>query len=157
MMEQRIMANKFIVTVVLLVATSTPSASFGTGGSVALTDKEINDVLSAIRIVESNDNSDAVGDNGNAIGVYQIWRSYHKDAVEFSNIGGNYRDCFDPHYADLIIRAYMQRYAVRRRVGRPVTQQDIARIHNGGPNGYKKSSTNKYWDKVKKELKVNNK
>ncbi len=32
-----------------------------------------NDLLEAIRIVESNNNPDAVGDNGNAIGVYQIW------------------------------------------------------------------------------------
>ena len=46
----------------------------------------------------------------------------------------------------------MKRYATEKRLGRPVTQEDIARIHNGGPNGYKKKSTEKYWQKVKKVL-----
>lgn len=35
----------------------------------------------------------------------------------------------------------MARYAVERRLGRAVTPVDIARIHNGGPNGYKKKAT----------------
>ncbi len=120
--------------------------------AVALTDKEFNDVLRAIRVVESNNNPDAVGDNGNAIGVYQIWRTYWTDATEFSGIGGTYRDCFKPKYADKIVRAYMKRYATKRRLGREPTQEDIARIHNGGPNGYKKTATLKYWDKVKAVL-----
>ena len=42
----------------------------------ALTEKELTDVLAAIRVVESNNNPNAVGDSGNAIGVYQIWKSY---------------------------------------------------------------------------------
>ena len=58
----------------------------------------------------------------------------------------------DVDYADRIVRAYMKRYATERRLGRKVTQEDIARIHNGGPNGYKKESTEKYWSKVKKIL-----
>ena len=118
----------------------------------ALTEKELSDVLTAIRAVESNNNPNAVGDSGNAIGVYQIWEVYWKDATERSNIGGKYRDCFDPDYADHVVRAYMDRYATEKRLGRPVTQEDIARIHNGGPNGWKKNSTNKYWTKVKKIL-----
>jgi hypothetical protein len=120
--------------------------------SSVLTEKEIIDVLSAIRIVESNNNPNAVGDSGNAIGIYQIWSGYHKDALEVSDIGGNYSHCFNPDYADRVVRAYMLRYATERRIGRAVTQQDIARIHNGGPNGWRKTATLKYWEKVKKEL-----
>tara|TARA_Y100000004_G_scaffold191628_1_gene250752 strand:- start:730 stop:1284 length:555 start_codon:yes stop_codon:yes gene_type:complete len=118
----------------------------------ALTEEELTEVLSAIRVVESNNNPNAVGDNGNAIGVYQIWKSYWKDATERSGIKGTYKDCYNPQYADKIVRAYMKRYATERRLGRAVTQEDIARIHNGGPNGYKKSATDKYWEKVRKEL-----
>ena len=118
----------------------------------AITDKELNDVLAAIRVVESNNNPNAVGDNGNAIGIYQIWKSYWKDATERSGIDGKYLDCYNVDYADRIVRAYMKRYATERRLGRKVTQEDIARIHNGGPNGYKKESTEKYWSKVKKIL-----
>ena len=123
-----------------------------TSSANAITDKELNKVLDAIRIVESNNNPNAVGDNGNAIGVYQIWKSYWKDATERSSIGGKYLDCYDADYADRIVRAYMDRYATEKRLGRTITQEDIARIHNGGPNGYKKDATIKYWEKVKKEL-----
>ena len=44
-----------------------------------------------------------LADGGNAIGVYQIWESYWKDATEFSNLGGKYRDCFVPEYADRVV------------------------------------------------------
>ena len=46
----------------------------------------------------------------------------------------------------------MKRYATEKRLGRTVNMQDIARIHNGGPNGYRKDSTLGYWKKVKIQL-----
>jgi len=132
----------FLITVLLL---SSPAYS--------LSDKELNDVLSAIRIVESNNNPDAVGDGGSAIGVYQIWEVYWQDAVEHSKLPGKYVDCFNRSYADNVVRSYMKRYATKRRLGREPTQEDIARIHNGGPNGYKKKrATQRYWEKVKRVL-----
>ena len=134
------------------VYAGTPTHSHGTPTShhtSALSERDMNRVLAAIRIVESNNDPSAVGDNGNAIGVYQIWRSYFRDAVEFGNLDLEYRDCFVPVHADTVVRSYMRRYATERRLGRPVTMQDIARIHNGGPNGYKKQATVKYWKKVK--------
>jgi muramidase (phage lysozyme) len=125
--------------------------------AMAITDAEMDTVLSAMRIVESNNNPNAVGDNGNAIGVYQVWDSYWKDATEFSGIRGVYKDCYNPNYADRIVRAYMKRYANEKRLGREVTMEDIARIHNGGPRavwatGKKKNNLDAYWAKVQKEL-----
>ena len=125
---------------------------FFVSSSFGISEKELTRVLQSIRIVESNNIPSAVGDGGNAIGVYQIWESYWKDATEFCNLGGKYRDCFVPEYADRIVRCYMKRYATPRRLGREATMQDIARIHNGGPNGYKKQATLKYWEKVEKIL-----
>ena len=113
-----------------------------------LTEKEMTDVLAAIRIVESNDDPDAVGDGGDSIGCYQIQKCYWLDAKEFSDLGGTYLDCYNRGYADRTVRFYMARYATERRLGREVTQEDIARIHNGGPNGYKKECTKKFWKKV---------
>ena len=118
----------------------------------AITEKEMTDVLAAIRIVESNDDPNAVGDGGDSIGCYQIQKCYWLDAKEFSDLDGTYLDCYNRGYADRTVRCYMDRYATERRLGREVTQEDIARIHNGGPNGYKKKATLKYWEKVKKEL-----
>ena len=112
--------------------------------------------LSALRIVESGGDDNAVGDGGKAIGPYQIWKIYWKDALEFDpTIGGKYEDCFDRQYAERVVRSYLTRYANENRLGRIPNYKDMSRIHNGGPNGHKKTSTLKYWEKVKRELDKN--
>ena len=112
-----------------------------------ITQEDWDDLLEAIRIVESNNNPNAVGDSGNAIGIYQIWEDYHTDACMAGNISGEYLDCYDPVYAENVVVEYMKRYATERRLGK-VTPEKIARMHNGGPNGWKIGATEKYWDKV---------
>ena len=37
-----------------------------------------------------------------------------------------------------MIPSYMDRYTIETRLGHPATDEDMARIHNGGPNGYSK-------------------
>lgn len=81
-----------------------------------------------------------LGDGGRALGPLQIHEVYHLD----SGVPGAYSRCADLDYSRSVVRAYMARYATARRLGRPVTPEDIARIHNGGPNGYKKKATLKY-------------
>ena len=108
------------------------------------------DFFYALAQVESNHNDDAVGDGGNAIGRYQVWRVYWIDATEFSGIGGKYEDVKDKAYAERIIEAYMQRYA--RKAWAAKDWETVARIHNGGPRGHKKKATEKYWQKVKEVL-----
>jgi hypothetical protein len=109
----------------------------------------VEQLLQAIRLVESGDDPSAVGDGGKAIGCYQIWRVYWID----SRIPGTYQDCYDRDYSTRVVRAYWKRYATKRRLGREPTLEDLARIHNGGPNGYKKQSTIKYWRKIQEMLK----
>ena len=111
------------------------------------------ELVDAIIMVESNGNDEAVGDNGNAIGCLQIWKIYHTDAVERSDIGGSYKDCYTRAYAIKVFDAYMRRYA--REAWTDPKQFDaekVARIHNGGPRGYRKDATQKYWGKVLTEL-----
>jgi len=114
--------------------------------------KELEALVNAIRQVETGGEAipaNAVGDGGKAIGPFQIWEAYWKDAVEFdSSIGGMYADCKDEKYARRIVKAYLSRYAPKG-----ATIKDLARIHNGGPKGHLKKATLKYWDKVWKELK----
>lgn len=110
-------------------------------------------LLDALIQVESSGNDDAVGDGGKAIGCLQIWKVYWIDATERSGIGGSYKDCFDRDYAKSIVDAYMTRYA--KEAWTDPTKFDAekcARIHNGGPKGYKKKATEKYWRKVSKLL-----
>jgi len=106
-------------------------------------------LLDALIQVESNGKDDAVGDNGNAIGCLQIWKVYHTDAVERSGIGGTYKDCFTRAYSKRIVDAYMTRYAKAAWTDpKKFDAEKCARIHNGGPRGYRKEATKKYWKKV---------
>lgn len=50
--------------------------------------------------------------------------------------------------AEKCINAYMARYGTRCTGGRTPTDEDYARIHNGGPKGCQKKSTLPYWYKV---------
>lgn len=99
--------------------------------------------------VESNCNPSAVGDDFEALGILQMHYEYVQDAAEFANEDWMHIDALDEMTSIRIFRAYMARYATEERLGRPVTYEDIARIHNGGPNGYKKLSTIPYYKKVK--------
>ncbi len=107
------------------------------------------DLVDAIHHVESSGRlGPLVGDGGDSLGPLQIQRACWQDA----NVPGKYEDVADLAYAKRVFAAYMARYATERRLGRHVTDEDRARIWNGGPNGYKKKATLKYWLKVKKEL-----
>jgi hypothetical protein len=113
--------------------------------------EDIRPLLDAISKVESNDNDDAVGDNGKALGRFQIWEIYWQDAVErTSSISGKYEDVKNREYAERVFVAYMLRYA--RKAIRDKDYEKIARIHNGGPRGHTKNATIKYWNKVNKIL-----
>jgi hypothetical protein len=46
----------------------------------------------------------------------------------------------------------MARYCNARRLGCEPTQEHVSRMHNGGPNGHKKSCTLPHWNKVKENL-----
>ncbi len=109
--------------------------------------------LDAIQKVETGSQknpNNAVGDNGKALGAYQIWYDYWQDAVEHRPElkARGYAAVKDPMYAREIIKAYMARYAPKN-----ATWEDMARIHNGGPKGHLKKATVKYWTKVQKHLK----
>lgn len=119
--------------------------------------------LHATATVESNGDPAAIGDDGKALGLYQIHESYWKDAVGHDpTIGGSYRDCLDAKYAEKIVRAYMDRYC--RDAFRDGDWEKCSRIHNGGPRIYSKrnsrnkkeraawDATTKYWNKVSAEM-----
>ena len=116
----------------------------------------------AIKYVESSGDENAVGDNGMSIGPLQIQKHYYEDAVERNHAlqsgkyeGFTYENCKGPgsfEYSRAVAESYMRRYATKQRLGRPPTYEDMARIHNGGPNGFKRKATLEYWERVKKAL-----
>jgi len=107
--------------------------------------------LDALAHVESGCDDEAIGDDGKAIGRYQIWEAYWSDAlVKAPSIGGEYEDCKGKVYAERVLVAYMLRYAAQ--AVKDKDYETLARIHNGGPQGHKRKATLKYWEKVEKAL-----
>ena len=106
--------------------------------------------------VESTCDPTKVGAAGE-IGWYQILEPYWIDALEYDpSIKGVYKDVArDKAYAEKVILAWWDRYATEKRLGRKVTDEDRARMHNRGPNGYKKDSSLGYWKKVKALIDAN--
>lgn len=104
--------------------------------------RELERLLDAIAEIESGNRSEAIGDRGRAIGTYQIHRAYWKDGTRILGVKWSYRDAFDPGKARRVVRAYLKHY------GRGRSLIQMARIHNGGPRGYRKRATLGYGRKI---------
>ena len=112
------------------------------------------DVYDAIKEVESRGDCKAIGDNGKAVGAYQIHKIYVKDANRISGKSYTLEDRYDEKKSlDMvkIVTTYYGNYYTKK-TGKEVTPEIIARIHNGGALGWNKSSTISYWNKVKSKL-----
>lgn len=97
----------------------------------------------ALHLVEtSGRHGPILGDNGRALGPLQISRAYFTD----SRVVGTYEQVSDLGFARRVVSAYLQRYAPQAWAAGDVTT--LARIHNGGPAGARKSATVNYGQKV---------
>ncbi|MBX4216220.1 hypothetical protein KW797_04725 [Candidatus Parcubacteria bacterium] len=113
-------------------------------------------LIEAIIKVESDGDDMAIGDRAlrnRAYGCLQIREPYVMDVNGYFKTDYAAEDCLGNRDLSIeIFKNYMRIYATEARLGRKVTAEDVARIHNGGPNGFKKPETLKYWGKVKKYL-----
>jgi hypothetical protein len=101
-------------------------------------------LLAAIRKVESNDHDLAVNSKEQAYGAYQCRRGAWLDG------GGAEADwpqqAFVRERVEIVMRRYWERYDA-------VTDEQKARIWNGGPGGMRKKTTLAYWRKVQEAMK----
>ena len=111
-------------------------------------------LLKTLERVESNGNSKAIGDNGKAKGILQIWNVVVKDVNRVYKTKYTHDDSFNPDIARDIASKYLTFWGkqYQKKTGEIPTYEVLSRIWNGGPSGYKKDATLKYWDKVKKLL-----
>jgi len=99
----------------------------------------------ALHQVETSGRHGAIlGDNGKSLGPLQISRAYWQDA----RVGGSYSQVTSIVYARRVVTAYLKRYAPQAWAKGDVAT--LARIHNGGPTGHKKTATLGYADKVRR-------
>lgn len=113
-------------------------------------------LISALAQVESTNGKKQVGDKhlvNKAYGDLQVRKTCLDDVNKAA--GTNYKpeDCIgNRELSEWVFKRYMKLWATKKRLGRKPTDEDYARIWNGGPDGWKKDSTLGYWEKVKKAL-----
>ena len=112
-------------------------------------------LIEALEQVESNGDVLAIGDYGKAYGCLQIWNIVIQDVNRISKSNFKHKDAFNRDKAFKIAEIYLNYWGkvYERKTGKKVTNEVYARLFNGGPSGYKKKSTIKYWKKVKEKLK----
>jgi hypothetical protein len=103
---------------------------------------------------ESSGNDKALGDKhltDKAYGPLQIRKPCLTDVNR--RYGTKYRpeDMFGNRELSIwVFKKYIGMYATRKALGREPTMQDMARIWNGGPTGWKRESTLKYWSDIQR-------
>ena len=103
--------------------------------------------FAALGKVESSGNAKAVNKKETALGIYQIRPAYFKD----SRVKGNHEQVFNPTFARGVCEAYFKRYEPAAFASGDF--ETLARCHNGGNSWRRnKSATDKYWQKIKKNL-----
>ena len=120
-------------------------------GTLVYADTQVSiELVDAIGMVESGFDPKAIGDNGKAVGILQIHKAYVDDVNRI--LGRNvytYEDRWDAGKSYSMAFVYLNHYGRRykRITGNDPTMEVFARIHNGGPNGWKKYATKEYGDR----------
>lgn len=108
-------------------------------------------LFSAIVAIESGGNVNAVGDGGKAVGPAQIWQITVRDCnLILGKPVFKVGDRISLIKSAEMFQIYTEHYG--KRYGVPVTDEVRAKIWNGGPNGPRKTATEKYWNKVKEKI-----
>ncbi len=104
--------------------------------------------MDAIAIVES--------DNGlTSKNVYQLTPIYVRDVCRITGNRITFRQATGcDELARCCMSAYWAHYGrlYYLKTGKPASAEVLARIHNGGPDGWRKKATNAYWRKVSRVL-----
>ena len=102
--------------------------------------------------IESGGRVDAVGDNGAAVGILQIHKILVDDVNRIWDTDYTYNDRQDARKSAEMCILYLWHYgqAYERKTGHAANMEVLSRIWNGGPLGYKKKATEKYWEKVER-------
>lgn len=111
-------------------------------------------LIAALIQVESGGNDRAVGDGGRSLGCLQISDVVVADVRRITGRWVSRTDAWNRQKSIRICVDYLSHYATRERLGYEPRMEDMARIWNGGPNGWRKEATRDYWRKVSAALRV---
>lgn len=110
-------------------------------------------LLPVLIAVESGGDWGKVGEAGERGGL-QITTICVEDVNRIYGTSFTADDAWDPGSAKAICVAYLHHWGgeLRKKEGRDPTLEDLARIWNKGPNGYKDPRSLDYWRKVRVRL-----
>ena len=103
--------------------------------------------------IESGGNKDAVGDKhlrNHAYGVCQIRQPYLTDVNRIAGTSHSLKEVQEsPALSRWCVVTYVRHYGAiyTKKTGKQMDLEVAARIHNGGPNGWKRKTTVAYWKK----------
>lgn len=114
----------------------------------------LNLLLSVIAEIETGGKPRVIGDQGAAYGLYQIHKEVVEDVNRVFHQHYTHEDCFNPSIAKRIATMYLQYWGAiyQQKTHQPVTYEVLARIWNGGPQGWKHESTANYWLRAKEKI-----
>ncbi|UDQ97510.1 hypothetical protein AAEX28_10850 [Lentisphaerota bacterium WC36G] len=112
-------------------------------------------LIQSLIMTETGGDDKAIGDDGLAYGALQIHQGVVDDVNRIYGLELTHQNMFNRHNAIFVCFAYLRYWAVQyhKTTKKLPTYEVLARIWNGGPEGYKNSDTAAYWEKVKKHLK----
>ncbi len=142
--------TKALLIVIAIIAT------IAAEGAVPSKTHSYDRLIAALIVVESSGNDHALGDrhmNNKAYGPLQGRKLCVDDVnrrfgtkIRVESLLGN------RSLSVWVCQKYLEMYGTRKQLGREPSEEDLARIWNGGPMGYRKESTVAYWSKVRKAL-----
>jgi hypothetical protein len=108
-------------------------------------------LLSAMLCVESA-RGETSGDGGAAHGRLMIHQAMLDDIRQRFGLCLSLEDMDDLGQAKRAARLYWRIWATPELLGHVPTLEDLARIHNGGPDGWSEHCTDRYWSEVRSHL-----
>jgi len=114
------------------------------------------EIIHILKYVETEHNPQAVGDYDSigvpkSYGILQIQQIAIDDVNRKYGTSYTHQDAFDIECAEEIFELYIQMWTthLEKKQGRQATEEDIVRIWNGGPQGWRRNSTLKYLKKYR--------
>lgn len=110
-------------------------------------------IVKVLKYVETGNQPNLVGDNGDSYGVLQIQWAAVQDVNRYFGTNYTHDMMFQPECAEEVTKLYMQMGAelYEKRTGKKATEEVLVKNHNGGIyQGYRIKATNKYYRKYLK-------
>ena len=107
-------------------------------------------IMSILKTVETNNDVDAIGDNGTSYGILQIQRSVLSDVNRIYDTNYKHIDMFSEKASEEVFKLYMcyGKEVFLRKHCRFPTEEEMVRMWNGGIyKGYTYNQTESYYQK----------